>query len=242
MATLNMFAPAASQAGAFIAKSGNSYTPNAQGVLTGVVAGDIDSLQNQGCVAFDAIEQSNVLPWVTGSFYGIPPGVTPTTGLLTVASTMYAYPLYIPNKVTVATLALDVSTGVTGGSFRIGIYADLNGRPSALIFDSGAGSAASTAIVTITPATGPTITPGWYWIATQFTASSTMPNVFSAGLAYTNPTNQIGYDTAAHAFAASAEALTGLTATFTFGAYPAVFPGSPAVILNAACPLVVLGV
>jgi hypothetical protein len=111
------------------------------------------------------------------------------------------------------------------------------------VFDSGAASAASTAMTTVTPTTPPVLTPGWYWIATIFTASSTLPSVAGTAVAYTPQNNAIiGADTAAHALATSAEAVTGISVAATYGALPAFFPASATVTLNAGTPIVTIGV
>ena len=224
-------------------QSGNTYTA-ANGVLAGVAVGtDVTDLLKGGCALIPSPENAPVLPWVKGRFYGLPPGAT-LEPLLTVTATLYAYPIYVPNAISIATLNLSVTTGQTGGVAHLGIYADNNGYPGALIYDSGAVTGLTgTAVSTTTPTVPPTLTPGWYWIATIFSASSTFPSVEAVKTLYTGTiSNELGYDTAAHALVASGEAVTGISVAGTYGALPATFPASATLTLNADTPAVVLGV
>lgn len=224
-------------------QSGNTYTA-VNGVITGVVTGtDVTDLVKGGCVLIPSPENAPVLPWVKGRFYGVPQGTTPTA-LLTITGTLYAYPIYVPETIAIQTLNLSVTTGQTGGAAHLGIYADNNGYPGALIYDSGAVTGlTSTAVSTVTPSTPPVLTPGWYWVASIFTASSTFPSVAGTSVTYTqqNPAI-IGWDTAAHALATSAEAVTGISVAGTYGALPATFPASATVTLAAGTPIVAVGV
>jgi len=181
-------------------------------------------------------------PWQVGNFYGIPLGVTPVS-LLTITATLYAYPILIPNTVTVKSLNLSVITGQTGGAAHIGLYADNgNGYPGALIQDSGALAATATAVVTKGSLTT-AIPAGLYWGASIFTASSTMPSVAGSTVAYTNElTHQLGSDTAAHLLATSAETSNGLSVAGTYGALPATFTAAATLIQNAGVPLIAIGV
>jgi hypothetical protein len=185
---------------------------------------------------------ANDVPWVTGKFYGTPRGVTPAA-LLTLASTLYAYPVIVPNQVTLATLNLSVTTGQTGGAAHIGLYADTGaGYPGSLIVDSGILAATATAVVNKT-GLSIVLAPGIYWAASIFTTSVTYPSVAGTTVAYTNElANMCGFDTAAHALATSAQAGGGLTVAGTYGALPATFTTGAALNLNAGIPLIALGV
>lgn len=187
----------------------------------------------------------NGLPaWVTGRFYGLPLGATPEA-VLTVTGTLYAYPVFVPSKVTVATLNLSVTTGQTGGAAHIGIYADNGaGYPGALVYDSGALVATGTAVETATPTAGTVVlNPGVYWFASIFTASGTFPSVVGIKTLYTGVVgNALGSDTAAHALATSGEAVTGISVAATYGALPSTFPASATLTLNADTPAFVVGV
>jgi hypothetical protein len=222
----------------------NSTYTAINGVISGVAVGtDVTDLLKGGCALIPSPENAPVLPWVKGRFYGLPPGAT-LEPLLTVTGTLYAYPIYVPSPISIATLNLSVTTGQTGGAAHLGIYADNAGYPGALVYDSGAVTGLTgTAVSTTTPATPPTLTPGWYWISTIFTASSTFPSVEAVKTLYTGTiSNELGYDTAAHALVASGEAVTGISVAGTYGALPATFPASATLTLNADTPAVVLGV
>lgn len=185
------------------------------------------------------------LPMVHGRFYGLPNGTTPVA-LLTVTATLYAYPIYVPNTITVATFNVGTTTGQTGAAVHVGIYADNGaGYPGALVYDTGAFNLAtsSNAINTNTPTTPPTLQAGWYWIASIFTASGTFPSVTAATTNYGTSLNaQLGSDTAAHLLATSGQAATGISVTGTYGALPSTFTASGTLTLNAATPIFALGV
>ena len=186
------------------------------------------------------------LPMVTGRFYGVTNGST-QAAVLTVASTLYAYPVYIPNQITVATLNIGCTTGQTAGACHVGIYADNGaGYPGALVYDTGAVSGlTTTVVVTKTPsaATAPTLQAGWYWFASSFFASGTYPSVTGTTAIYGSSLNaQLGSDTAAHALTVSGEAATGISVATTYGALPATFTAAATVTLNATTPIFVIGV
>jgi hypothetical protein len=187
-------------------------------------------------------ENAQSLPWVAGRFYGLPRGATPGTLLLT-ASTIYAYPIYIPGATPIKTIAIDSTTGQTGGAVHAGLYYDAAGVPGGLVpgSDSGALAATSTAVASATLATALNLAPGWYWAAMSGTASSTMPTVAAIASSYTSEVNaEMGSDTAAHAFATSGENTLGVTGTVTYGALPATFP-TPTLNQATAIPMVVFG-
>lgn len=183
------------------------------------------------------------LPMVTGRFYGSPNGVTPVA-VLTVTATLYAYPIYIANDVTVSTLNIGCTTGQTGGAARLGIYSDNGGGyPGALVYDSGAIAGLTSTTVVTKSSVATTLQAGWYWIASIFTASGTFPSVTGITANYGSSTNaQIGSDTAAHLLATSGQAATGISVTGTYGAMPSTFTTGAAPVLNAAVPLIAIGV
>lgn len=238
MGTLNMVAPGNAANFTVTARSGNTYVSAAAGLITGVAYSDVNDLETAGCLPI----VGGGVPWVTGQFYGIPKGVTPVA-LLTITGTLYAYPIIVPNAVTVASLNMSVTTGQTGGAAHCGIYADTGkGYPGALQVDSGALAATGTAVVTKGSLTT-SLPPGVYWLASIFSASGTYPSVAGSTVAYTNElANQLGFDTAAHALATTGEAGGGITVAATYGALPAVFPTDAALNLGAGVPLVSVGV
>ncbi|WP_263353373.1 hypothetical protein [Acidicapsa acidisoli] len=223
-------------------QSGNTYTA-VNGIISGVAVGtDVTDLLKGGCVLIPSPENAPVLPMVKGQVYS-PQGAT-LASVLTVLGTLYAYPIYIPNPITIKSLGIGVGTGQTGGAAHVGIYADNGGQPGALVYDSGAiaGLTSTTTVVDTISSSNPTLTPGWYWVATIFTASSTMPSVDGISATYTGLASMIGYDTHAHALATSGEAATGISVTGqTYGALPATFPSGSTLTLNATTPAVSIG-
>jgi hypothetical protein len=182
------------------------------------------------------------VPVVAGRFYGAPAGVTPV-GVLTVTATTYAYPLYIPAS-TIKTVNISATSGQTGGAGRYALYADNgSGYPGALVSDFGViGALTGTSVQTVTLATPLALASGLYWVASIFTATSTFPTVTGITASYGNVLPyQLGFDTAAHALATSAEAATGISVAGTYGAFPATFAASATLTLNAATPLAIFG-
>ncbi len=230
----------------YTVRSGETYTADAAGIITGVPAGDdLNDLITNGCV----FPPSAGLPMVTGRFYGTPRGST-QAAVLTVLGTLYAYPVFIPNAVTLSTINVSVTTGQTGGKVRGALFYDVNGYPGAIVpgTDTGDLDGTGTAVVTKS-ALAKALNPGWYWYGTIATASSTMPSVIGATAVYPNELNSIvGSDTAAHALAASAQATTGIAKTGQ--TYPTVdmttsfpvFPTAGALALNATTPIASFGV
>lgn len=183
------------------------------------------------------------LPMVTGRFYGLPYGTTPVA-LLTVISTLYAYPIYIASTTTVSTINIGVTTGQTGGAAHVGIYADNGaGYPGDLVYDSGAIAGLTSTTVVTKSGVATTLNAGWYWIASIFTASSTFPSVTAATSNYGTALNaQLGSDTAAHLLATTGQAATGISVAGTYGSLPATFTSGATLTLNAATPVFALGV
>lgn len=230
--------PSAEQA-TIVGRSGNSYTADSYGIIRGISPQDILDVEQAGCKII-ALDPSP--PLQPSRFYGIPFGATLTT-LLTVASTIYAYPFFVPNQNTLKTLNASVTTGQTGGKVRLAVYSSKFGLPNALIAgtDSGDLAATTTALAT-SSALGVPLPSGLYWLALQAAATSTMPSVEAlASVAGSVLASQLGYDTAAHALAGSGEYATGVSATQTYGAPPAAFP-TPTFTQSAATPAIAIGV
>lgn len=222
-------------------RSGNTYTGDASGIIHNVSPQDVLDVLQSGAKLIDSLPN---LPIVTGRFYGIPKGATLTT-LLTVLGTIYAYPIVVPNLMALKSLNASVTTGQTGGKVRMGIYSDYDGLPQTLFTgtDSGDVAATGTAVGTFTAGSGVFIPPGVHWLALQATASSTMPSVEAlAAAAGSELSTQLGYDTAAHALAGSAEYVSGIAVTgATYGAMPTTFPTGATLTINAATPAIAVG-
>lgn len=227
-----------------VCKSGNTYQA-VNNIVTNVASGDLLDVINMGCRQVGGPDAGANLPLVAGRFYGVPRGATPGT-VLSVTNLIYAYPIRLAGNVPIQTIGMNTTTGQTGGAFHAGIYTDLNGAPNALVPGSDTGAQIATsgaAVQTFTPVTPITLNDGWYWLASAFTASGTYPTMASVATGYASELNaDQGSDTALHLSAASVEATTGVTATFTYGALPAAFPTAGyALQLNAGVPLVILG-
>lgn len=207
---------------------------------------DLSDLVHQGCSPMP-VGGSSAAPHVSSRIYGIPRGVTPAS-MLTVASTLYAYPIIIQTSMAVSAISMSSLTGQTGGKMRAALYSDNgNGYPGAIVpgTDTGDLAATATAVATKGSLTA-TLEPGLYWVATIFAATSTMPSVAGTGVSYAHElTSVLGSDTAAHALAVSGQAVSGISiaaqtypATSMTVSFPT-FPPGATLTLNAATPLAV---
>lgn len=121
-----------------------------------------------------------MLDWAAGRFYG------PTFGGSTGSgnpgfTTLTMAPIYVPNRlgVTVTTLGLEVTSGGTSSTMRIGIYScDTDGLPDTLLVDSGSLSTTGTGFVSASISTF--LHQGWYWLADAH-AGSAAPNIRTVG-------------------------------------------------------------
>lgn len=245
--TIAMRAPNSSPQVTLVAKSGNSYTSDLNGLLL-VQSGDIAAMENMGCTAliYTGLPLGGV-----GKFYGGNPQGATQAAVLTVLGTLYAYPIEIPSACTLKSLNLSVTTGQTGGKGRAALFYDNGaGYPGAIVPGSDSGDLDATGTAVVTKSGLSTILqPGWYWIVSIFTASTTMPSVVGTTATYASGLNAIlGSDTAAHELAVSADAATGIAKTGQ--TYPVTdmttsfptFPAGAALTLNATTPVLAFGV
>jgi hypothetical protein len=115
--------------------------------------------------------------WTTGRYYYLPTCSTSTAVLS--GDVLRAVPFYVPNRVTISSLACEVTVaGDAGCVVRMGIYGDDGTlRPSNLIVDAGTVTGDSVAVKEITGLSA-TIGPGVYWAAAVAqSVSATGPTV-----------------------------------------------------------------
>lgn len=79
------------------------------------------------------------------------------------AGHLVATPFVVTAPITLAAIGIEVTTAVAATTVRLGIYADNNGMPGAVILDAGTVSAAATGWQET--ATSQTLAPGVYWLA-----------------------------------------------------------------------------
>lgn len=109
---------------------------------------------------------------------------------------MVASPFPVDKSCTADRIGMSVTTGGSAGALvRLGIYADANGRPGALVLDAGTidGTSATYQELTISAA----LSPGMYWLAAVCQVAFCTWRV-SAGLTFgskitTNPANLIQF-------------------------------------------------
>lgn len=111
----------------------------------------------------DRASNPNYLPMVAGRYYFVPNATSPSTNVPPQGQ-LRGHVHYIPNRIEITKIGAEVtSAGEAGSVVRLGIYADDNGRPGALVLDAGTINGTSVGVQEITIST--TIGPGWYWFA-----------------------------------------------------------------------------
>jgi hypothetical protein len=203
---------------AFVVDGAGNFKPvDAAGNVT-VDSSIRTGLENAGFT--EMVPEAGALGWTTG-FYG-PPGETLTTNFLTVASTLYMHPLYIPQRVTLKSISCNVTTGQTGGKANMGIYSSRNARPYRRLFAAAEVTGLTGAAAGTGAFTDALVNPGWYWLAGVFGATSTMPSVAGISQALSSRINQLlGSASAVNALAIATTNLgTGLSGSFTYAALP----------------------
>lgn len=129
--------------------------------------------------------------YVSGLYYPVLASGAGSATTVT-ADVPYAHLMYIPVDVTIQELGLRVSTGVAG-NVKFAIYSNSGGRPANKLYDGNltpsTGSSSSNVVTTF--ASNPTLTAGFYWAATIFSAAASIVPIsttdgvmtFLAGLA-----------------------------------------------------------
>lgn len=174
-----------------------------------------------------------------------PQVVTPGT-LLAAHSTIYALPFMVNSNFVFDQIGVNVTTAGVGANTeaRLGVYADDNGRPGTLLFDSGVITGFDSTGAKVAALAQPHTLMIWanqpYWLASLYRqAATTQPTVAAAAAGGQSPfVAALGVADIASIPSAAA----GLPNGFAIGgqswaALPAAFPaGAPS--LNAAIPLV----
>lgn len=169
----------------------------------------------------DAHHYAPLLVVRTGEYTTFPLAAGHMTGNNSlVANTLYAAFLYIPRKITVDRLAVEVATAAAGKSIRLGIYHDGdNLYPGSLALDAGAVATDTTGIKTAV--VDQQLLPGRYWAVVL---SDGTPAVYGDNL-HPNPLGipATDFHSAAH---------RGWAVAQTYGALPAAFPTGGSFVTN----------
>jgi hypothetical protein len=103
-------------------------------------------------------------PWQAGRYYAPPNATTLGVSATLGTNTPRAFPISIPNSVTLARIGAEVTViGDVGSKIRLGIYADDGtGRPGSLLVDAGTIAGDSVAVQEITISTP--LAAGIFWL------------------------------------------------------------------------------
>jgi hypothetical protein len=170
-----------------------------------------------------------LLPHRSGRYYGFQfgAGAYPALELQLAVDTLYAMPFSAPDAHAYDRISVHVTTaGAAGTLARLGVYADADGVPGALILDAGTVAVDAAAGVEIN--INQTLTPGWYWLVALTNGTPKFRTHVGADmlgwLGFSS-----GTDVTCHA---------GVTAAQAYGVLPANFPACalgdvPRVMLRA---------
>lgn len=152
-------------------------------------------------------------------------------GVVITANLLYLFPYRMSLRA--ASLASEVTVGIAASNLRMGIYScDSDGRPDALIEDSGNISSAAAAVKTYNFAAGVRNIQQPIWFGVVYSAAVTVRSATSSSVV---SNNMIGNTTLASANNG------GVTTPLAFGALPADLTGSPyTYVLAASGPIVAL--
>lgn len=129
--------------------------------------------------------------YVTGRYYTAPNARGAASLITANVNNLYVSPVFVGRNIVAAGLACqNTSAGVAGNVVRLGIYANNNGQPGALLKDAGTANISVAAFQTVAIAGGLALPPGWYWLAL---ASSGAVNY--DGYAATEGVTQLGQTT-----------------------------------------------
>jgi hypothetical protein len=137
-----------------------------------------------------------------------------------VQDTVYGVPFYVPGLCVATAMGCEVVTSAGGATSvtRLGLYANGEGRPGALILDAGTVATATTGVKSITGLYAP-LRPGWYWLVMSAQVNATTPTFRSI-----NALNSIYSVPTSTAPSGAAPTTTGVSATGVTGALPYQFP------------------
>jgi len=123
---------------------------------------------------------TNTIVYLTSNWYQMPTIASTAVGSAMTAGSIYFYPFFIPQPITIDQLAFYVNTGAAGGSayWNVGIYSNNASSQPGTRLAAGAGSnSTSTGNTAVSLNSNLSITtPGWYWLAFQ-AADTTMKTV-----------------------------------------------------------------
>lgn len=158
----------------------------------------------------------------TGRAYG-PIGQLATYANLS-ANTIYYYPVVIDQQAAVTALVWGKITNIAGNGI-MGVYADNNGQPGSMIFQTGGLSLLSAGALQF--AVSQNLAPGLYWLACLADVSFA---TFTWGAWY----EDIGFDPATAGYMC-----TGYSQAYGYGGLPA---NATPVVINNAIPAMTLGI
>ena len=133
-----------------------------------------------GMVAFEPDPQ-NVLPRIPGRIYGpaLPGGNFNTLNNFTLnTNTVSLVPFFSPRKTTYSKMGFKTGASFSGtGTYRCGLYSNVNGMPSARLYDWGTVTASAANTVQEVFASGSL--SGWYWLAITTVTAATNNLVYT---------------------------------------------------------------
>lgn len=154
-----------------------------------------------------------------------PIGMAATNNAAATANRLYVVPVAVPYDLTAVALSVRVTTGASG-NVRLGIYADNQGQPGALVVDAGTLSTTTAGLLELT--LSQPLSAGLYWLAAAFNAAPAVNMAVSAAM---------GHDSAS----AISATVTGYYRAFTYAALPADESAQVYTALSGTAPALLVG-
>jgi len=162
---------------------------------------------------------------VTGRYYTMPQTGTALTACAPAINTLWAIPFVAERKISLDTIAFNVTTaGGTGSKARVGIYSDSgNLNPSTLLVDGLGVTTTTTGVKSATISV--TLDPGVYWLV--YSAGTAAPTIRCLAAGSVVPVLGVGASLPTSPGA-------GWSVASTYGALPATFPTGASVFLASS--------
>lgn len=164
-----------------------------------------------------------MLPMVSGHWYA--PFVTAFDNEASAESrtdTITLVPIYVPNEITVTHLVIYISNcdGGTSIPMRLAIYSDTDGKPAALVVETGEYVVNSQGSKSI--AINQVLSPGWHWLANLWGTKSGAGSVNLRGFSLTeaNECHSLIGEPSGNVFGLTNQS-AGYEVGHSYGAFPA---------------------
>lgn len=215
--------------GVLISIAGGGAAPDntvlVPGAIRGMVTSAVNDLSGTNTRQFSETTHTHpgasgapvTIGWKAGNYYGARSSMAHGTiaGQALTLNQLFASPMFVPDTVTVTTIACNVTAAVAGAKLRMGIYTvKSDGRPNTLVVGSETGDISAATTGDKTGTISAALTGGqWYWLAV-ISDQAISVNGFTGGQPNVLGSAGPGSGTKASGVRASTGVWTTLPATF----------------------------